>query len=280
MNQLTLKDRLFTFVNAPYHIQNQANTLSKAGFSYTGNSDLIHCIACHIVITGNHQYANQITLHKRLAPYCPTVIKWGQRPTLSLNQLIVKEDRIPVGIHLFQAIYRLQHYITQSTTHIESDLIDEESTAIWNQRMSKTERQKFRSIKATIKMDPLRLKFIFQSKVSEPQSAKEWYNKIQLLKHPHLYKDLQPTHRTEQLDFDWLIEHQSTKDQFKLLEIMDIKRHEATKLENMLSRHGMTVGFTTRKSKEISIKSNRSKRHMVLISVYLSNKIPQLIREL
>ena len=64
------RDRLLTFHNWPKQLFPDKYALAKAGFYYTGQSDVTVCFSCHLKVGQCESYDQPWEEHKRLSPRC------------------------------------------------------------------------------------------------------------------------------------------------------------------------------------------------------------------
>lgn len=117
-----------SYNTAPKHLQSLARSLTNAGLYYTQHEDMVQCYHCKITLDDWHTSHRPFQRHRRRSPQCILVTDRKRRIRL-LSDLT--EHSCLLAAYYFQAVHRLQHYLTESTSAMGDDQVDTLAKGFW-----------------------------------------------------------------------------------------------------------------------------------------------------
>lgn len=121
-------NRALSYNTAPKHLQSLARSLTNASLYYTQHEDMVQCYHCKITLDDWHTSHRPFQRHRRRSPQCVLVTDRKRRIRL-LSDLT--EHSCLLAAYYFQAVHRLQHYLTEPTSAMGDDQIDTLAKGFW-----------------------------------------------------------------------------------------------------------------------------------------------------
>lgn len=268
-------NRAAFFNFASHALRLKVSSLVKAGFYYTQNEDMVHCYNCKITISNWRQNSRPFELHKRKSPRCSVVKDHVlQRPSKLL--LLMSPHSKLLAAHYFQAVYRLQQYLSFSESNLNDQQMDEQPKISWtsNKRIQRV----YCSIRQQLLRSKTTLKISTEHPISAADSALGWFQKVSRkqcydthTKKPDKSVNMKITSR-------WLTLPNYQRQHFTDLAAVDRKGAAAEKIERHCNKLGLTIGSDFYNSNNITMSLLKGDTANWTISTKLRSLLSHMMR--
>lgn len=272
------KNRLSSYNSAPWHLQNKFHSFVDAGFFYTRKNDTVQCFMCHIQI--NNWIVNQRPLnrHRQLSPECQFVQKHDKiRPKKILLEILQNPSAKMMARHYFQAVYRLQHYLSFPFLEIADKHIDKESNTVWETLLSPLVKQIYLDIRRKLlRRTGVILKSVNRL-ITTPDTPMDWFIRVSQIRDWKNYQKISTEVAEPYLMLQWFLLSNEQREPYQSLSIIDKKRSEAELIYSHLASQGLEIGLSDPTVPLITIDLTNTNNNKTTISQKLFTQISFLI---
>lgn len=271
--------RIATFQSAPTLLKDHADQLTEAGFFYTFKDNIIQCYNCNLAINDWTPKYQPHMIHILWSPHCTINITPQQHDITSMQQLLSNKNNEIYPIHYFIAISRLRHYIMFPKLIIQDSEIDENSLNVWTSTLHKDIKISYNYTRDALykRHSSLTMKKPYQNNLPKPETPQQWFRKTLMIKDYELTK--QHRNKRDYRNIHKNFRHLNTnmKNKYYNLAIMDTKKYKASQIENHFSAQGLTIGYESPLTYNVTVQITQPIVTHALVSNLLTHKIYKLL---
>ncbi len=250
--------------------------LAENGFFFTNSRDTIQCYSCLLRIGGADTDSNIVMIHQNQRPTCFFAITKMTYPDDQHLQLTTWTETSYVILQpeiLFQAVYRMRHYLIFPFMDINDEDIDKDALRTWTYNMSDEIKRPFiivfQSSMNTYNTSPMPTLYPISAEDSPFLWFKRYHIKQQTVKNDIKQKTL----NEEELIKKW--NHLNPNKQYDFVKLyrINFKRETAKRIEDILQSYTLQIGVILPIIDNIIVQHIDTKEQLETISQILARRM-------
>ncbi len=225
-------------------MQNKSKALAQAGFFYTKLNDVVERYECRVRIGFWQKSYRPFDIHRQKSPLCRLVqVFYHNRQTKLLNETITNTTHKLKVPHYFQAIHRLQHYLSHPDVELQNIHIDFEASRMWELMIPQVIKQLYITLRGEVIRSKQQVLIINDTPLHPHHSAFDWFRRVSQIRRKPGHTSLHPIQYQQQLVQEWTIMQDNERKLYTKLATIDKKRFMAEQLEKHLYASNLLIGL-------------------------------------
>lgn len=231
--------RAASFNFAPHALQTRVSSLVEAGFYYTQHKDMVQCYNCKITLSNWHQNSRPFALHRRKSPRCSVAQRKSTYNRPSRLLILMSPQSKMLAAHYFQAVYRLQQYLSFPELNLNDQQMDEHAKFLYTN--DKRIQRIYCSIRRQLLRSTTTLKIATGHHITAADSALAWFQSVSRRKYYDTYAKKPNKSTNMEITSRWLTLPSHERQHYTDMATVDKKRETAERIEQHCNKQGLTI---------------------------------------